>query len=128
VNSAFYHFPKEGQLKKWYVDTPDDFVFSVKMNRYITHTKRLHDIRGAFSDFFEICEPLGHKPGPFLVGLSPSFKKDVNLLDEFLSLLPDHRFAFEFRHDSWFDDDVFDRFSEHSLSLWWYSVHNSTTT
>jgi len=72
----------------------------------------LHDTRQALSDFCEICEVLGHKLGPFLVGLAPSFKKDTNRLDEFLSLLPDHRFAFEFRNDSWFSDDVFDRFRE----------------
>lgn len=114
VNSTFYRFPKEGQLKKWFDATPDDFVFSVKMNRYITHTKRLHETRVALSDFFEICEVLEHKLGPVLVGLAVSFKKDIERLDEFLSFLPDHRFAFEFRHDSWFSDDVFDRFREHS--------------
>ncbi|MGZ7112040.1 MAG: DUF72 domain-containing protein [Halobacteriota archaeon] len=114
VNSTFYQFPKEVQLKKWYDATPDDFVFSVKMNRHITHTKRLHETRQALSDFFEICEVLGQKLGPFLVGLASSFKKDLDRLDEFLSLLPDHRFAFEFRNDSWFSDDVFDRFREQS--------------
>lgn len=114
VNSTFYRFPKEGQLKKWFDATPDDFVFSVKMNRYITHTKRLHETRIALSDFFEICEVLEHKLGPILVGLAASFKKDIERLEEFLSFLPDHRFAFEFRHDSWFSDDVFDRFREHS--------------
>jgi uncharacterized protein YecE (DUF72 family) len=110
VNSTFYQFPKEGQLKKWHNATPDDFVFSVKMNRHITHTKRLRETSRALSDFFEICEVLGHKLGPFLVVLAPSIQKDIDRLDEFLSLLPDHRFAFEFRHDSWFSDDVFDRF------------------
>jgi uncharacterized protein YecE (DUF72 family) len=88
------------------------------MNKYITHTKRLHDSRRALSDFFEICGVLGHKLGPFLVGLASSFKKDLNRLDEFLSLLPDHRFAFEFRHDSWFSDDIFHRFrGQSNLSL-----------
>ena len=84
------------------------------MNRYITHTKRLRNISRALSDFFEICELLGHKLGPFLVGLASNFKKDIDRLDEFLSLLPDHRFAFEFRDDSWFSDDVFDRFRDQS--------------
>jgi uncharacterized protein YecE (DUF72 family) len=86
----------------------------MKMNRHITHTKRLRETRRALNDFFEICEVLGHKLGVFLVGLAPSFKKDVDRLDEFLSLLPDHRFAFEFRDKSWFSDDVFDRFREQS--------------
>jgi len=88
VNSTFYQFPKEGQLKNWYNVTPDDFVFSVKLNRHITHTKRLYDTRRALSDFFEICGVLGHKLGPFLLGLAASFKKDLDRLDEFISLLP----------------------------------------
>jgi len=58
------------------------------MSRHITHTKRLRENRQALNDFFEICEVLGHKLGPFLVGLAPSFKKDIDRLDEFLSLLP----------------------------------------
>jgi len=89
-------------------------VFSVKINRYITHTKRLHVARQTLAKFFEICEVLGHKLGAFLVGLAPSFEKDIYCLDAFLSLLPDHHFAFEFRHDSWFSDDVFERFREQS--------------
>jgi uncharacterized protein YecE (DUF72 family) len=118
VNSTFYQFPKEAQLKNWYAATPDDFLFSIKVNRHITHTKRLHDTRRALGDFFEICAALGHKLGPFLVGLSSSFKKDLERLDEFLSLLPDHRFAFEFRHDSWYSNDVLDRLKEQrNLSL-----------
>ena len=88
VNSTFYQFPKEVQLRNWYNATPDDFIFSVKMSRHITHTKRLRENRQALNDFFEICEVLGHKLGPFLVGLAPSFKKDIDRLDEFLSLLP----------------------------------------
>ena len=58
------------------------------MNRHITHTKRLHETRQALSDFFEICEVLRQKLGPFLVGLASSFKRDLDRLDEFLSLLP----------------------------------------
>ena len=53
---------------------------------------------------------LGDKLGPFLIGLSPAFKKDLERFDEFLSILPEHRFGFEFRHSSWFDDEVFERF------------------
>ncbi len=84
------------------------------MNRHITHIKRLRETNRALSDFFEICVVLEHKLGPFLVVLATSFQKDIDRLDEFLSLLPDHRFAFEFRHDSWFSDDVFDRFRDQS--------------
>ena len=82
------------------------------MNRHITHTRRLRDVRRALGDFFEICTALGHKLGPFLVGLPSSFKKDLERFNEFLSLLSDYRFAFEFRHDSWYSHDVLDRLKE----------------
>ena len=110
VNSTFYQFPTESQLKNWYATTPDDFTFSIKMNRNITHTRRLHDARRPLDDFLETCSVLGDKLGPFLIGLSPVFKKDLERFDEFLSILPEYRFAFEFRHSSWFDDEVFERF------------------
>lgn len=88
------------------------------MNKHITHTKRLHDSRRALSDFFEICGVLGHKLGPFLVGLASSFKKDLDRLDELLSLLPDHRFAFEFRNDSWFTTMFLTVLEGKATSLW----------
>jgi uncharacterized protein YecE (DUF72 family) len=118
VNSTFYQFPKEAQLRRWYASTPDDFVFSIKMNRHITHTRRLRDTRRPLAEFLETCSVLRHKLGPFLIGLAPGFKKDLERLDEFLSLLPDYRFAFEFRHDSWHSGDVLDRLREnHNLTL-----------
>jgi uncharacterized protein YecE (DUF72 family) len=118
VNATFYQFPKETQLRRWYDATPDDFVFSIKMNRHITHTLRLHDARRSVVEFVEICSVLGHKLGPFLLGLAPSFKRDLERFDEFLSILPDHRFAFEFRHDSWYTGDVLERFAEnHNLTF-----------
>jgi len=112
VNSTFYQFPKESQLRNWYAATPDDFKFSIKMNRHITHTKRLHDVRRPLRDFLKTCSVLEDKLGPFLIGLSATFRKDLERFDEFLSILPEYRFAFEFRHDSWFDDEVFQRFRD----------------
>ena len=106
VNSTFYRFPTAAQLRKWYASTPDEFVFSIKINRSITHTKRLRNVRRSLDDFLTICSILGHKLGPFLIQLPPSFAKDLERFDEFLSALPDHRFAFEFRDASWLSEDV----------------------
>jgi uncharacterized protein YecE (DUF72 family) len=118
VNSTFYRFPTKVQVEHWYVNTPDNFVFSVKLNRLFTHTKRLRDIRRPFNDFVEVCSELGNKLGPFLVQLPATFIRDLSRFDEFLSLLPDHRFAFEFRHGSWFTEEVCDRIRErHNLTL-----------
>jgi len=80
------------------------------MNRHITHTKRLLEVHRPLRDFLNICSVLEDKLGPFLIGLPATFRKDVERFDEFLSLLPEYRFAFEFRHDSWFDEEVFERF------------------
>jgi len=97
-------------LRNWYATTPDDFKFSIKMNRHITHTKRLHDVRRPLRDFLKTCSVLEDKLGAFLIGLSATFTRDLDRFDEFLSILPEHRFAFEFRHSSWFDDEVLARF------------------
>jgi uncharacterized protein YecE (DUF72 family) len=112
VNSTFYRFPTEALLEHWYKATPDDFVFSVKVNRLVTHTKRLRDIRKPFNEFIEMCSELGNKLGPFLIQLPATFKKDLSRFEEFLSFLPDHRFAFEFRHNSWMTDDICERIRE----------------
>lgn len=118
VNFTFYHFPKAAQLRNWSALTSDDFRFCIKINRHITHTRRLRDVQRPLRDFFEICSVLGNKLGPFLVGLPATFRKDLDRFDEFISLLPEHRFAFEFRNESWFDTDVFERFrGRHALTL-----------
>jgi len=109
VNSTFYRFPTAAQLGKWYASTPDEFVFSIKMNRSITHTKRLRNVGRSLDDFLAICSLLGHKLGPFLIQLPPSFAKDFERFDDFLSALPAHRFAFEFRDVSWLEKDVLAR-------------------
>jgi uncharacterized protein YecE (DUF72 family) len=83
VNSTFYQFPTGSQLKNWCAVTPADFTFSIKMNRNITYTKRLHDARRPLSDFLETCSVFGDELGPFLIGFSQAFKKALERLDEF---------------------------------------------
>ncbi len=112
VNSTFYRFPREAQLRAWDALTPNDFIFAVKMNRHITHTKRLHNVERPLRDFLSICSVLGQKLGPVLIQLPSNFAKDLERFDKFLALLPRHRFAFEFRHRSWFNSDVFLRLAD----------------
>ncbi len=107
VNSTFYRFPIITQLQKWNVLTPSDFIFSIKMNRHITHTKRLHDVQRPLSDFLSICSVLDQKLGPILIQLPANFEKNVRRLEEFIGLLPNLRFALEFRNETWYSDDVF---------------------
>ena len=110
INNTFYQMPKAAVLENWARATPDAFRFSIKASRRITHMSRLKADSAADSVAFlyRTLETLGPKRGPVLFQLPPFLKKDLPRLAEFLKLLPpDHRAAFEFRNDTWFDDDVY---------------------
>ena len=110
INNTFYRMPKTEVLETWAKATPDAFRFSIKASRRITHFARLKAEESADSvDYlYQQLAALGDKRGPVLFQLPPFLKKDLPRLKDFLELLPDdHRAAFEFRNDSWFDDEVY---------------------
>ena len=111
INNTFYRMPKAAVLETWAAATPDAFRFSIKASRRITHISRLKAESAAepLQFLYRNLASLGPKRGPVLFQLPPNLKKDLPRLTAFLDLLPpDHRAAFEFRNDSWFDDDVYD--------------------
>ena len=110
VNYTFRHLPEKNLLAKWIVSTPPNFLFAIKVHQAITHRKRLRGARGITSEFLGLLGPLRrtNKLGPILFQLPPNFKCNPELLEKFLKGLPrDLRFAFEFRHESWFNNAVF---------------------
>ena len=110
INNTFYRMPKTEVLENWARSTPEDFRFAIKASRRITHMARLKAETAADSVNFlyRNLAALGAKRGPVLFQLPPFLKKDLPRLTEFLGLLPEgHRAAFEFRHESWFADDVY---------------------
>jgi len=110
INNTFYQMPKTAVLENWARATPASFRFAIKASRRITHLSRLKADSAADSVAFlyRNLAVLGEKRGPVLFQLPPFLKKDLARLTEFLQVLPaDHRAAFEFRNDSWFDDDVY---------------------
>jgi len=110
INNTFYQMPKVTVLEHWAEVTPDDFSFAIKAPRRITHDARLKADAAADSVhyLYKCLDTLGPKRGPVLFQLPPFLKKDLPRLYDFLQLLPQgHRAAFEFRNDSWFDDDVY---------------------
>jgi uncharacterized protein YecE (DUF72 family) len=108
VNNSFYQLPKEGTFDKWRDETPPGFVFVVKASRYITHIRRLRNARESVELFWSRTSRLNEKLGPVLFQLPPNFKADLDLLREFLSLLPVQiKAAFEFRDESWNQDEVY---------------------
>ena len=110
VNATFYRLPTTKAVQGWVDQTPDDFCFAVKASRYLTHIKRLRELEGGIARFMERLEPLVRSPklGPLLWQLPPNFARDDERLAAALDTLPPGRHAFEFRHASWFADDVYD--------------------
>ena len=108
VNNTFYRMPAASVFEGWAAEVPDDFQFVIKASRRITHDKRLQDVADPVAFLFASADALGGKLGPFLFQLPPFVKKDLPRLEAFLELVPPaRRVALEFRHASWFEDDVF---------------------
>ncbi|HLQ66914.1 MAG TPA: DUF72 domain-containing protein [Candidatus Limnocylindrales bacterium] len=107
VNNTFYRMPNTTTLENWSAEVPEDFAFVLKTSKGITHEKRLNDVADRVEYLIRTAGTLGAKLGPFLVQLPPNFKKDVPRLRDFLALLGPARAAFEFRHASWFEDEVY---------------------
>ncbi len=118
INNTFYRMPKAAMLAQWAEQVPAGFVFVLKASQRITHQKRLKDAGGEVDYFFGQAAALGDRLGPVLLQLPPNLKKDLPRLTDFLALLPaGARAAFEFRHASWFEDDVFQALSDRGAAL-----------
>ena len=118
INNTFYRMPSERILLGWAEQVPDDFRFVLKASQKITHHKRLKDADDEVGYFTRVASSLGPRLGPTLFQLPPYLKKDLPRLEAFLDALPRRwRAAFEFRHESWFDDDVFAALRAHEVAL-----------
>jgi uncharacterized protein YecE (DUF72 family) len=118
INYTFRGMPEASVLQAWAGMVPTDFKFVLKAPQQITHRKRLKDAGDSVAQLFDVAGVLNERWGPVLFQLPPNFKKDVPRLREFLALLPSRRrAAFEFRHQSWFDDETFGLLRDHQVAL-----------
>ena len=118
INYTFYRTPTEKILAGWDQATPETFKLTLKAPKRITHDARLRDCADRVRQFLETASTLGPKLGALLFQLPPNLKKDVGLLDAFLDAFPPRVCAaFEFRHVSWLDDEVFARLGARNLAL-----------
>jgi uncharacterized protein YecE (DUF72 family) len=118
INYTFYRMPTEPLVAKWAAGTPSPFKLTLKAPRRITHDSRLKNCGELVDSFCRVSGTLGDKLGALLFQLPPHAKKDLDVFDAFLSVLPPKVCAaFEFRHPSWFDEDVLERLRARNLSL-----------
>ncbi len=118
INATFYRMPQKSMLENWKEQVPPAFRFSLKAPQRVTHFKRLKETEEETKYFFETAEVLADQLGVVLFQLPPNMKKDLPRLESFLQQLPaSPRAAFEFRHPTWFDDDVLALLKDRNMAL-----------
>jgi uncharacterized protein YecE (DUF72 family) len=118
INSTFFAMPKASVLERWADEVAAGFRFAFKAPRQITHLQWLKDKDKLLSTLLEVVGTLRERLGPLLFQLPATAKKDMSRLRAFLALVPSQqRVAFEFRHPSWFDDEVFELLRDHRAAL-----------
>jgi len=118
VNATFYRMPTPKVVAGWTAAVPAEFTFVLKAPQRITHFARLRDVDESVRIFCDVARGLGARLGPLLFQLPPNFKKDLGRLGDVLYMVPPElRMAWEFRHDSWFADDVYERLRARNAAL-----------
>ena len=117
LNATFYRLPSEAMVRGWRERVRPDFVYAVKGSRFITHMKKLVKLDGALDKFFDQIEPMKDRTAVILWQLPGMLKKDPARLDEFLAMVPSaYRHAVEFRHPSWYDEEIFGILRKHDAA------------
>lgn len=118
LNNSFYRLPSEAAFAAWHDSSPADFSFAVKVSRFITHIKRLRNCEEAVENFISRAKFLGEKLGPLLYQLPPNTHRNDEVLESFLSTLPQGmKHVVEFRHQSWLEEAVFEILHKYNVGL-----------
>lgn len=118
LNNSFYRLPSENAFTNWYGKSPANFVFAVKVSRYVTHIKRLKNTEEAIERFTSRAKSLKDKLGPMLYQLPPNMHRSDEVLQTFLSTLPQgFKYVLEFRHQSWFEDRVLETLHKYNIGF-----------
>lgn len=116
MNSPFYRFPTKSTMKQWNRQSPEGFVYTMKVNRMITHIKKFKDVSDRIRQFYEMGDILGDKMGCFLFQLPPNLQYSDKKLKEIVGQLDlERKNAIEFRHTSWFTDTVYKELRKSSV-------------
>jgi uncharacterized protein YecE (DUF72 family) len=128
INATFYRMPSVKTVEGWGAAAPAGFTYVLKAPQRITHFGRLLDVDEPLRYFCDAARTLGDRLGPLLFQLPPNFKKAADRLGKLLAIMPDgFRVAFEFRHESWFDDEVYALLRSHNAALCIADTEEGTT-
>jgi uncharacterized protein YecE (DUF72 family) len=132
IDSSFYRIPNQSMISQWNKNTPSNFVFCPKFPKKITHDFKLENVGTTLNFFYKTVAGLGDKLGPLVVQLPPSFKyeKGLPILENFITTemkTSAFRHAIEFRHKSWFRDDVYKLLESNNVSFCWSITQYVTT-
>jgi len=123
INNSFYRLPTATAIEAWCRETPPGFCFAVKASRYITHNRKLNDPKETLEKFMKVVEKLEKRLGPILFQLPPSWRLNLERLENFLSGLPtDRPYAFEFRNPTWNVPEVYDVLRRHNAAYCIYEL------
>lgn len=119
INTTFYRLPSRTAVQGWVDQSPENFLFTVKASRFLTHMKRLNDMGQGLERFYRHLQPLTGSPkmGPVLWQLPGNFHRNDERLCAALEQLPPGRHCFEFRHPSWFCQETYDALRRHDAAL-----------
>jgi uncharacterized protein YecE (DUF72 family) len=123
INNSFYKLPPRSVFETWYEHSPKKFLFVVKANRFITHMRKLTQPQEPIARLFNSIDALKEKLGPVLFQLPPKWKVNVIRLKEFLQALPKgHRYVFEFRNETWYNEDIYGLLREYNCGFCIYEL------
>jgi len=128
VNNTFYRLPKIETVKKWFHRTPNQFLFAIKANRYITHMKKLKDAQEPLERLINKIEILDQKLGPILFQLPPNWHVNKERLKEFIKVLPSgYQYVVELRHESWYTQEIYDILKKYNIALCFHDITGKKT-
>jgi uncharacterized protein YecE (DUF72 family) len=128
INASFYRLPLASTFERWRDKAPPGFHYAVKVNRFITHMKKLLDCEAEVDRFIALARPLGDKLGPLLYQLPPSLKLDLQRLERFLERLPtDLTHVFEFRNKDWYVPETYALLDRHGAAFCVHDMPGSKT-
>jgi uncharacterized protein YecE (DUF72 family) len=123
INNSFYRLPQIETFEKWYQDVPENFIYVIKANRFITHMKKLKDPVESLSQFLTNVAALKEKLGPILFQLPPGWEINTDRFENFLKHLPkDLRCVFEFRNATWYNERIYDLLRKYNCAFCIYEL------